>query len=619
MDRLLQFVLSNAVAAMALAVLAAGAARVIKRPAVTRALWIVVLLKLLTPPVWTIPVTRPQAQAAAVARVAEVTEPEEYTIADEPYDPDEEANIEVNIDAPAPSSQPAAVSYPTPGEDFPWVTAVVIVWLAGVLVVGGLILRSSLRLRRIVRQSVVAPMGVRRRAIHLSLVMDVGRCPEVLLARGAVPPMLCATGMRSRIILPASLWSRLDEAQQDTVLVHELAHLRHGDHWVRRLELIAAVIYWWHPAVWWSRAQLRESSEQCCDAWVVWALPRLARSYAEALVETVDFISLSRPGLPVLASGMGQFTDLKRRLVMINQAKAGRALSRGGYTAVCSLAGLLLPLAPSFAQEAAPVAPVPPNPPVEVRPPTPADIAPDAPKPEPAPKANFFLDQKSFKYSEDGADPGTKSKTDQGRAEVERARAQVEKLRSQLRDAERRLNDLQRNVSRSEAEMERNKAQAEAQKERAKAMAEAQKERAKAQEERARAQAEAQKARAMAAADRARAGQERRSRDGQTDEFASPRPKIDTNFQYRAEPPRAQPPRTDEYVKAGARLKAAGGGEQGGNDALERRLDRLEKQLDEMVNQLQQMRRQAGRPTPPARPTPARRGQDQGQGQNQDQ
>jgi len=424
--------------------------------------------------------------------------------------------------------------------------------------------------------------------------------------------MLCATGMRSRIILPASLWSRLDEAQQETVLVHELAHLRHGDHWVRRLELIAAVIYWWHPAVWWSRGQLRESSEQCCDAWVVWALPRLARSYAEALVETVDFISLSRPGLPVLASGMGQFTDLKRRLVMINQAKAGRALSRGGYTAVCSLAGLLLPLAPSFAQEAAPVAPNPPSAPAVVaRPPTPAEVAPDAPKPEPAPKANFFLDQKSFTYSEDGADPAAKSKTDQGRAEVERARAQVEKLRAQLREAERRLSDLQRGVSRSEAEMEHSKAMAEAQKERAKAMAEAQKERDKAR-------AEAQKERAQAAAERVRAAQERRARDGQGDEFGSPKPKIETNFQYRAEPPRAQPPRTDEYVKAGARLKAAGG-EQGGNDALERRLDRLEKQLDEMVNQLQQMRRQAGRQTPPARPTPARRGQSQSQGQGQGQ
>jgi len=93
MDRLLQFVLSNAVAAMALAVVAAGAGRVIKRPAVTRALWIVVLLKLLTPPVWTIPVTVPKArEVVSVAEVKRaVEEPVEFTIADQPADPESDA------------------------------------------------------------------------------------------------------------------------------------------------------------------------------------------------------------------------------------------------------------------------------------------------------------------------------------------------------------------------------------------------------------------------------------------------------------------------------------------------------------------------------------------------
>jgi len=451
--------------------------------------------------------------------------------------------------------------------------------------------------------------------------------------------MLCATGLRARIILPASLWSKLDEAQQDTVLVHELAHLRHGDHWVRRLELLSAVLYWWHPAVWWSRAELRESSEQCCDAWVVWTLPRLARSYAEALVETVDFISLSRPGLPVLASGMGQFTDLKRRLVMINQASGSRSLTRGGYAAVCSLAGLLLPLAPSFAQEAKPDVPVPPEAPVEARPATPAKIAPLPPLVEDAPKANILVAPTPYRYvavddDDDAPKPKPGAKTnakpnpqpnpnanvnqDRSRAEIDRARAQVDRLRNQLRDAERHLSDLQRDGGsaqkfdgdrdrqrgQSDAERERARAMADAQKERAKAMAEVQKERAKvmaeAQRERAKAMAEAQKARAeaekaraMAAQerDRAMAGQKRANDEAENRVGVSPKPRIDSNFQYRVEPPR-----TEEVQRAGARLRAAGGA---GNQAdLERRLDQLERQLDQLMSQLKQVRQQAAQPTP---------------------
>ena len=589
MDRLLQFVLSNAVAAMALAFVAAGASRIIGRPAETRALWVLVLRKLFTPPVWTVPGSFPVAAAPSVVESATSSRPvasetvEQYTIADQPAEPDSEV---VDAPEPEPVRAPAApVENPNfVAARFSWATLVLTLWLCGAVTVLLLIFRSTLGLRRLVRSSVPAPMAIRRRATHLGRRMGLGVSPQILLARGTLPPMLCATGFRARVILPASLWAQLDEAQQDTVLVHELAHLRHGDHWVRRLELLAAVFYWWHPAVWWSRPRLRESSEQCCDAWVVWALPRLARSYAEALVETVDFISLSRPALPVLASGMGQFTDLKRRLVMINQASAPRSLSRTGYTAVCSLAGLLLPLAPSFAQEAAPVAPVPPAPPAEVQRPA-LEVAPDAPKPEAAPKANFLVAPDPFGYSveEDGA--SRNANVDMGRGQIERARAQVEKLRAQLREAERRLGDMERSYGRMEAD----RARAEAQKEREKARAEAQKERAKAM-------AEAQKERAKAAQDRAGRKDGKGGYDaggmkpqGDVDVLARPKPKIETNFQYRVEPRRSE-----EYQRAGARIKAAGGA--GDNADLERRLNQMEKQLDQLVGQLHQMRQQVGRP-----------------------
>src|SRR6476620_10466317 len=94
MDRLIQLILSNAIAAMALAFLAAGASKIIRRPPVTRALWILVLLKLLTPPIWNVPISIPSAPTPTVADSK--TSPEsvlsepvaEYTIADVPANPD---------------------------------------------------------------------------------------------------------------------------------------------------------------------------------------------------------------------------------------------------------------------------------------------------------------------------------------------------------------------------------------------------------------------------------------------------------------------------------------------------------------------------------------------------
>ena len=49
---------------------------------------------------------------------------------------------------------------------------------------------------------------------------------------------------------PAGLDCRLKGEGRRAVLAHELAHLRRRDHWVRRLEMVAAVFHWWNPLFW---------------------------------------------------------------------------------------------------------------------------------------------------------------------------------------------------------------------------------------------------------------------------------------------------------------------------------------------------------------------------------
>src|SRR5947209_5057040 len=53
---ILRVAASNALSAIFLAAVVYAASLLVARPALTRALWVLVLLKLLTPPLWTIPV-----------------------------------------------------------------------------------------------------------------------------------------------------------------------------------------------------------------------------------------------------------------------------------------------------------------------------------------------------------------------------------------------------------------------------------------------------------------------------------------------------------------------------------------------------------------------------------
>jgi hypothetical protein len=129
-------------------------------------------------------------------------------------------------------------------------------------------------------------------------------------------------------------------------LAHELAHLRRRDHWVRWLELVVLGLYWWHPVAWWARRRFQQAEEQCCDAWVLWALPGLARTYAKALLETVEFLSEVRPVMPPAASGLGQVHLLKRRFAMILHDRWSPALSRPMRLAMLTVGLVALGISP---------------------------------------------------------------------------------------------------------------------------------------------------------------------------------------------------------------------------------------------------------------------------------
>jgi multidrug efflux system membrane fusion protein len=131
------------------------------------------------------------------------------------------------------------------------------------------------------------------------------------------------------------------------VLAHELAHLKRRDHWVRRLEAVACGLYWWDPIAWWARREIERAEEQCCDAWVLWALPTAAGAYAEALVATAVYLSGRRQPLPVGASGVGHLIPLKRRLEMIVCDSLTGSFARTAPRALLVLGILSLPFLPA--------------------------------------------------------------------------------------------------------------------------------------------------------------------------------------------------------------------------------------------------------------------------------
>jgi beta-lactamase regulating signal transducer with metallopeptidase domain len=343
MDVVLSVGVGNAVGALVLALVAAGAGLVCRRPAVLHGLWLLVLLKLLTPPLWPVPVTWPETLAA---------EQESFPVLvlsdfKEPAPPAGFA-AEVHADQPpATVVQPGTATDPVAG--WPWKEIVLIAWAFGVLALGCLTLVRIVRFRRLLGRLAPAPAEIQQRTRDVAGRLGLARCPEVYLVSVPISPLVWALGCRARLLVPAALWQQLGHEQRDLLLAHELAHLRRGDPFVRLLELIVLVLYWWHPAAWWARRRLRETGEQCCDAWVVATFPERAVAYATTLVESAVFLSRSRVTVPAGASGMGHVPLLRRRVTMIVQGRIPRSLSWANLVLLLAAAAVLLPLWPTCA------------------------------------------------------------------------------------------------------------------------------------------------------------------------------------------------------------------------------------------------------------------------------
>ncbi len=227
--------------------------------------------------------------------------------------------------------------------------APVVAWSIGSAVFLIIYFAAGRSFRKNMRGATPAPREVVTRVEGAARAVKLLRRPTAWMTDAAVSPMVAGI-VFPRLYLPRALWERLDEAGRRAILVHELAHLRRGDQWVRLIETLAVSACWWHPIVWWARRRIREEAEICCDSWVTWLLPGGRRAYATALLQTQDFVGSSRSVSPAVGIGVVSVRARRfaRRLTMIMTESGKPRLSVGGVLVAVIPALLAFAGAPVF-------------------------------------------------------------------------------------------------------------------------------------------------------------------------------------------------------------------------------------------------------------------------------
>jgi beta-lactamase regulating signal transducer with metallopeptidase domain len=93
--------------------------------------------------------------------------------------------------------------------------------------------------------------------------------------------------LKPMVVIPSWAVQELSPAELNSILIHELAHLRRWDDWTNLAQQVLKALLFFHPAVWWIESKLALEREMACDDAVL-AETANPRGYAECLISMAE-------------------------------------------------------------------------------------------------------------------------------------------------------------------------------------------------------------------------------------------------------------------------------------------------------------------------------------------
>lgn len=360
-DYLMHAAISNALMGSIWALVVLLLTRLIRNEHVAHALWLLVLVRFLFPPLvpLQIEIVARSAPLSGVSSATETpkTDDESEARTLQPSTATGPQNLAAGSNTGAPGARPNAAerAFTAPSA----ATIMAAVWIAGSLVVLARLCLQAKRVTRLVASAQPAPPSVAALANQVAADWGLRRRPLVCIIDANASPAVCWAGRIWVLVLPAPLIASLTIQQLRSIISHEYAHLKRKDHWVRWLEAATLLVYWWNPLAWLACRRLRLAEELCCDGAALRARGESIESYSSALFAVVEMITNSPKTNSPLSLPFANGPFLKRRFEMILQNQYSR--SPRFRVAMLLLAAALLPWFPTVLSVAAPPAATPTN------------------------------------------------------------------------------------------------------------------------------------------------------------------------------------------------------------------------------------------------------------------
>ncbi len=161
-----------------------------------------------------------------------------------------------------------------------------------------------------------------------------------LLQSNLVETPIVVGWLKPLILVPVSVFLQVKPAELETIIAHELVHIRRYDCLVNIAQSSVEILFFFHPGAWWISKMIRSEREFAADESVVESFGASRLVYASALANLEEIRLLTNktaPSILVAANG----GNLMKRISVILQKNTGNQRANSLWSAF--LATMLFP------------------------------------------------------------------------------------------------------------------------------------------------------------------------------------------------------------------------------------------------------------------------------------
>ncbi|HUS86981.1 MAG TPA: M56 family metallopeptidase [Bacteroidales bacterium] len=195
-------------------------------------------------------------------------------------------------------------------------------WVLGIIILGMRLTGGFFYSNKLKRSLLFeVPPGLIRILNETKEKLGIRKAVKIFESKLAKVPVVVGY-FKPVILVPVGILSGIPGDQVETILAHELEHIRRNDFLINIFQSIVEILFFYHPGLWWISSQLRKERENCCDD-IALSVSKESITYARALLSMHEIV-IGTPSPAVAFNG--------NKNLLLNRIKRITKMSRSKFS-----------------------------------------------------------------------------------------------------------------------------------------------------------------------------------------------------------------------------------------------------------------------------------------------